>query len=411
MIRSYKYRIYPNKEQAQKLEQFFGAARFIYNWGLEQKTKQYQQDKTHLSCFDLTNKLTKLKQQDEFKWLKSIYSQSLQASLRNLDKAFVNFFRKNSDFPKFKTKRRSRASCQFPQGVKVDFEKYQVFIPKLKYVKFAKDRKFNGLIKTCTVSKTKTNKYYISISVEDGIELPKKQKINENNTLGIDLGIKDFIVLSDGTKIPNPKFLEKAENKLAKRHKELSRKQKGSKNREKARIKLAKTYEKITNQKDDFLHKLSHKLVTENQITTLCFEDLNVSGMMKNSRLAKSIGSASWTKFINMVKYKADWYGKNVIQIGRFDASSKTCTCGAKNDSLTLNDRFWTCSSCGTTHDRDILAAKNIKRFALMRTLGGEDSLSSINKACGAIGDSQSYEAGAPYLYGVGAVRRSLKKL
>jgi putative transposase len=396
MIRSYKYRIYPNKEQAQKLEQFFGTTRFIYNWGLEQKTKQYQQDKANLSCFDLIKKLTKLKKQEEFRWLKDVYSQSLQASLRNLDKAFINFFKKNADFPKFKAKRRSRASCQFPQAVKVDFEEYQVFIPKLKYVKFARDRKFQGLIKTCTVSKTKTNKYYISILVEDGLELPKKQKINENNTLGIDLGIKDFLVLSNSTKIPNPKFLEKAENKIAKRHRELSKKQKGSNNKEKARIKLAKTYEKITNQRDDFLHKLSHKLVTENQITTLCFEDLNVSGMMKNSRLAKSIGSASWSKFVSMVKYKADWYGKNAIQIGRFDASSKTCTCGAKNDSLALKDRFWACSSCGTTHDRDILAANNVKRFALMQKLGGEVSPPSINKACGAINNSWSYEAGTP---------------
>jgi putative transposase len=385
VLRAYKYRIYPNEEQAQKLEQFFGATRFIYNWGLEQKIKQYQQDKTNLSCFDLINKLTKLKKQEEFKWLHDVYSQSLQASLKNLDNAFVNFFRKNSDFPKFKTKRKSRASCQFPQHVKINFEQYQVFIPKLKYVKFAKDRKFNGVIKTCTVFKSKTNKYYISILVEDGLELPNKQKVNENNTLGIDLGIKDFLVLSNGTKIPNPKFLEKSEKKIAKRNRELSRKQKGSQNREKARLKLAKTYEKITNKRDDFLHKLSHKLVTESQITTLCVEDLNISGMMKNSRLARSISSASWSRFISMVKYKADWYGKNVIQINRFDASSKTCSCGVKNEQLTLKDRFWTCSSCGNIHDRDILAANNVKRFALMQTLGGEVSLPSINKACGAI--------------------------
>jgi putative transposase len=396
VLKTYKYRIYPNAEQVNRLEQFFGAARFVYNWGLEQKTKQYQQDKKNISYFKLTQELTKLKQQKEFEWLNDIYSQSLQASLKNLDKAFINFFRKNSDFPKFKTKRKSRASCHFPQGIKINFEQYQVFIPKLKYIKFAKDRKFDGIIKTCTVSKSKTNKYYISILVEDGLELPKKQKINENNTLGIDLGIKDFLVLSNGTKIPNPKFLEKAEKNIAKKHKELSKKQKGSNNKEKARIKLAKTYEKITNQRDDFLHKLSHKLVTENQITTLCFENLNVFGMMKNRCLAKSISSASWSRFINMVKYKADWYGKNVIQIGRFDASSKTCSCGVKNDSLTLKDRFWTCKLCGKTHDRDILAANNIKKFALMQQLGGEDSLPSINKACGAIGNSQSYEAGTP---------------
>jgi putative transposase len=385
VLKAYKYRIYPNEEQAQKLEQFFGATRFIYNWGLEQKTKQYQQDKKNISYFKLTQELTKLKKQEDFKWLNDVCAQSLQASLKNLDNAFTNFFRKNADFPKFKSKRKSKASCHFPQGIKVNFEQYQVFIPKLKYVKFAEDRKFDGIIKTCTVSKSKTNKYYISILVEDGLELPKRQKINENNTLGIDLGIKDFIVLSNGTKIPNPKFLEKAEKKIAKRNRELSRKQKGSNNKEKARIKLAKTHEKVTNQRDDFLHKLSHKLVKENQITTLCFEDLNISGMMKNSRLARSISSASWSRFISMVKYKADWYGKNVIQINRFDASSKTCSCGVKNEQLTLKDRFWTCSSCDTTHDRDILAANNIKKFALMQKLGGEDSLSSINKACGAI--------------------------
>jgi putative transposase len=367
------------------LEQFFGAARFVYNWGLEQKTKQYQQDKKNISFFKLTQELTKLKKQEEFKWLNDIYSQSLQASLKNLDNAFVNFFKKNADFPKFKSKRKSRTSCQFPQGIKVNFEQYQVFIPKLKYVKFAKDRKFDGIIKTCTVSKSKTGKYYISILVEDGLELLNKQKVNENNALGIDLGIKDFLVLSNGTKIPNPKFLEKADKKIAKRHKELSRKQKGSQNREKARLKLAKTYEKITNKRDDFLHKLSHKLVTENQITTLCVEDLNISGMMKNSRLAKSIGSVSWSRFISMVKYKADWYGKNVIQINRFDASSKTCSCGVKNEQLTLKDRFWTCQLCGNTHDRDVLAANNIKKFALKQQLGGKDSLPSINKACGAI--------------------------
>jgi putative transposase len=405
VLRAYKYRIYPDKEQAQKLEQFFGATRFIYNWGLEQKTKQYQQDKKNISFFKLTQELTKLKQQKEFEWLNDVYSQSLQASLRNLDNAFVNFFRKNADFPKFKSKRKSRASCQFPQGVKLNFEQYQVFIPKLKYIKFAKDRKFDGIIKTCTVSKSKTNKYYISILVEDGLELPKKQKINENNTLGIDLGIKDFLVLSNGTKIPNPKFLEKAEKKIAKRNRELSRKQKGSQNREKARLKLAKTYEKITNKRDDFLHKLSHKLVTESQITTLCFEDLNISGMMKNRCLAKFISSASWSRFISMVKYKANWYGKNVIQINRFDASSKICSCGVKNDSLTLKDRFWTCLSCGNTHDRDVLAANNIKKFALMQTLGGKDSLPSINKACGAINNSWSNEAGTARLRRVSCQR------
>ena len=400
MLKAYKYRIYPNEEQSQKLIQFFGAARFVYNWGLEKKIKAYQEGEREISFFTLANLLTKLKRQEEFSWLQGIQAQSIQMALRNLDNAFTNFFKKRADFPKFKSRHKSKNSCQFPQFVKVDFEKHLVQVPKIGKVKFAKNRSFEGQVKTCTVSMTKTGKFYISVLVEDGKESPQKLKALKSKALGIDLGLKDFITTSKGEKVANPKFLQKKERLLAKRQREFSKKQKGSKNREKARLKLAKTYEKVTNQRNDFLHKLTNNLVKDSQITTFCIEDLNISGMMKNHCLAGAIGSASWSKFLQYLQYKADSCGKNVVQIGRFEASSKTCLCGVKNEKLTLKERSWTCGSCGKTHDRDILAANNIKTFALIKIratkLGAEDCVPSINKACGAMGVSPSNEARTP---------------
>lgn len=397
MFKAYKYRVYPNDQQANSLKQIFGAVRFIYNWGLERKNEQYQQDKKIVSYATLAVELTKKKQEEEFSWLNDTYSQSLQASLKNLDYAFTNFFKKRSDFPKFKSKHKSKASCQFPQGVKVDFDQYQVFIPKLKWMKFARDRHFEGKIKTCTVSMSKTGKFYISILVDDSKPEPKKLKINKNKALGIDLGLKNFATYSSGVKIANPKFLEKSQKMISKKQRELSRKQKGSKNREKSRYKLAKLYEKVTNRKGDFLHKTTYNLVNDSQVTTFCVENLNITGMMKNHKLARAIGSVSWYKFLQLLQYKAERRGKSVLQIGRFEASSKICTCGIKNSELTLKDREWTCQTCGAHHDRDILAANNIKIFALTKLkvdkLAAKDSVASINKACGAMDVSPSDEA------------------
>ena len=225
-------------------------------------------------------------------------------------------------------------------------------------------RTFEGKIKTTTVLKTKTNKYFVSILIEQEVQEIRKPKPKIEEALGIDLGIKSFIVTSNSNVFDNPKYLKKSLEKLKRQQRQFSKKKKGSKNREKQRLKVAKIYEKITNQRNDFLHKVSKQLTDENQIYTYCIENLNVQGMMKNHNLAQSIGDVGWSTFIEHLKYKADWAGKNILQIGRFEPSSKTCNiCGVMNQKITLKDREWTCE-CGAKHDRDYLAACNIRDFA-----------------------------------------------
>lgn len=361
--RAYKYRIFPNKEQVELFEQHFGSTRFVFNWGLEKKIKAYQKDKKRLTCFDLINELTKLKKEKDFEWLNEVNSQSLQVSLRNLDNAFTNFFRKQNKFPNFKSKKHNKNSFQILQHLKLS-EKLD--IPKIKDIKIIQHRKLEGKIKTATISKTTTGKYYISILIEQSKDLPKKDKIKDKTTIGIDLGIKTFATISDGRKIDNPKYLKKSERKLKRQQRWLSRKIKGSKNRNKQRIKVALIHEKINNQRSDFLHKFSHQLTHENQVSSIAIEDLNVKGMVKNHYLARSISDVAWNEFKRQLEYKCDWYGKNLLVIGRFEASSKTCSCGVVNQDLKLSDREWTCKECKTKHDRDILAANNIKKFALI---------------------------------------------
>jgi putative transposase len=308
--------------------------------------------------------VSELKKENE--WLKEVHSQTLQGSLRNLDAAYTKFFKEKKGFPKFKTKK-SKQSYQQPQDVNVYFEKNKIFIPKLKLVKCKFDRTFEGKIKTCTVSKNKSNQYFISVLVELDESLPNKCIINENFTVGIDLGLKDFAILSNGTKIENPKFHKKLEKKLKRHSKRLSRKRKNSKNKNKERIKLAKIYNKITNQRNDFLHKLTFKLTHDNQVNTIVMEDLNISGMIRNHKLAKSIQDVSWGEFYRQLQYKCDWYGKNLIKIGRFEPSSQICNiCGYRHKNLKLEDREWTCPECCTHHDRDLNAAINIKNFGLL---------------------------------------------
>ncbi len=229
-------------------------------------------------------------------------------------------------------------------------------------------RKFSGEIRTCTISKTPTNKYFISILVDDKRDLPKTKKIKKDRTLGVDLGLKDFLITSKEQKIAHPKWYKQYENKLAKEQKRLNKKVKGSKNRNKQRIKLAKVYEKIRNKKLDFLHKISSQIVNDNQIDSICVEDLAVSNMVKNHKLARCISDSNWSEFINLLKYKCEWSGKNFIQIGRFDASSKICNvCGLIKTDLKLSDREWICESCNTKHDRDINASKNIRDIGISR--------------------------------------------
>jgi len=363
MLKAYKYRIYPNKEQISQIEQQFGACRFVYNWALETKIKAYQTDKTHVSRFALQTLLvTEVKPVNE--WLKNANSQSLLATLINLESAFTRFFREKKGFPKFKSKKNPVQSFQIPQHYVVDFEKGNVKLPKMGKVKTSFSREYEGTCKTATISRSTTHKYYISILVDDGKDLPIKEPFNDSTTVGVDVGIKDFAILSNGEKFENPKYLKNSLQKLKVLQRKVSRKVKGSNNCKKAKLKLARLHEKITNQRNDFQHKLSIKLVRENQAIAL--ETLKVCNMVKNHCLAQSISDAGWSSFVDKLNYKAEWYGKTVIRIGTFEPSSKLCSnCGYHNKELTLVVREWTCPSCNTFHDRDINAAINIKKFAL----------------------------------------------
>jgi putative transposase len=364
MLKAYKYRLYPNKSQIDQIEKQFGACRFVYNWALEQKIKHYEQHKKSLSCFAVTNQLATLKKQDEYKWLNDGNSQALQMAIRNLDNAFTKFFREKTGFPKWKSKKNPVQSFQIPQHYVVDFEEDNVKLPKIGKVKASLSRTFDGVCKTATVSRSPSNKYYISILVEDGKELPEKEPFTDETTLGVDVGIKDFAIMSNGEKVDNPKYLRNSLQKLIILSRKFSRKQKGSNNWKKAKLKLSKLHEKITNQRNDFQHKLSKKLVCENQAIAL--ETLKVCNMVKNHCLAQSIADAGWASFVDKLTYKAEWYGKTILRIGTFEPSSKLCSnCGYHNKELTLKIREWTCPECNTNHDRDVNAAINIKKFAL----------------------------------------------
>lgn len=362
MLKAYKYRMYPTKEQQDMFSQHFGACRFIYNWALEQKIKTYEQDGKSVSRFALNTKITGLKTEHE--WLQDINSQSLQGATLNLENAFTKFFREKKGFPHFKSRKNPVQSFSVPQFYKVDFDANKVKLPKIGWVTTKLHRKYTGIGKTATVSKTATGKYYISILVDDEQESPVKSIFDEKVTVGIDVGIKDFAVLSNGEKIENPKYLKNSMNSLAVLQRRLSRKQKGSKNKAKAILAVAKLHEKIGNQRHDFQHKLSSKLISENQAVAL--ETLNVGGMLKNHCLAQSIADASWSSFVTKLEYKAEWCGKTILRIGQFEPSTKICSiCGYYNEKLTLAVREWQCPDCKTNHDRDINAAINIKKFAL----------------------------------------------
>ncbi len=300
----------------------------------------------------------------EHEWLKDINSQSLQGAALNLENAFTKFFREKKGFPHFKSRKNPLQSFSVPQFYKVDFDANKVKLPKIGWITTKLHRRFIGVGKTATVSKTPTGKFYISILVDDEQGLPVKSIFNEKVTVGIDVGVKDFAVLSNGEKIENPKYLKNSMKRLAVLQRRLSRKQKGSKNKVKARFAVSKLHEKISNQRNDFQHKLSSKLIIENQAIAL--ETLNVSGMLKNHCLAQSIADASWSSFVAKLEYKAEWYGKTIIHIGRLEPSTKICNvCGFHNGKLTLADREWKCPDCKTNHDRDLNAAINIKKFAL----------------------------------------------
>ena len=371
--RAYKYRIYPNKEQEVLLSKHFGHCRFIYNHFLQVKIDHYKKTKKTLNWQDMATELPKLKETNE--WLSEIGSQSLQQSILNLDRAYTAFFRSGAGFPKFKSKKYSRKSFIVPMtngNIKLNYEMKRLVIPKFREgIKCIFDRPAKGTIKQAIVSQDPDKRYYVSILVEVDKELPKKPTPKKNKAIGIDFGVKTFLTLNDGTKIENPKCLKQSADKLAKHQQDLETLTKGSTAHISKQEQITKLHSKIARQRKDFLDKLSHRLTNDNQISSICIEDLSIKNMQTNNERPTNrvIGDYAWSKFVGMLQYKSDWYGKNFLKIGRFDPSSKMCNeCGYVNHSLTLNDREWTCPECNINHDRDVNAAKNILDFSFPKT-------------------------------------------
>jgi putative transposase len=312
---------------------------------------------------------------EEYPWLKEVNSQALQAATANIDAAFSRFFREKKGYPRFKSKKFNKPSFANPQFCIVEFDKGTISIPKAKNIKAVLHRNFYGKVKSITISKTATGKYYASVLVETSDQIPDKPELSKDRAIGIDLGLAHFAITSEGEKIDNPRFLRKSEKRLCRLQRRFSLMAKGSNNQSKQKTKLAELHEKVSNQRKDFLHQASHKLVNENKVDVLCIEDLNMMGMLQNRSLAKSISDVGWGMFRSFLQYKCDWYGKWLLDIGRFEPSSKTCSvCGHVNRKLKLKDRRWLCS-CGAEHDRDVNAAINIREMAfnrqnLMRYIG-----------------------------------------
>lgn len=355
MQKGVKFRIYPNREQKNLINQTLGCCRLIYNKGLAMRNEAYQNgDKIGYS--QTSAMLTELKKSDDFAFLKVVDSIALQQSLRDLDRGFVNFFQKRAAHPVFKCKHDNHQSYRtMNQGDNIRIVGKHVKLPKLGYVKVRQSMEI-GHINNVTIERTPTGKYFAVLNVE----FEPVPKPNGGGKIGIDVGIKDFYSDSNGNIVPNPKHLEKSMRKLVREQRRLSRKEKGSNNRNKQRVKVALVHEKITNQRNDFLQKESTMLIRENQ--TICIEDLKVKNMMRNHRLAKSIASVSWSKFFDMLEYKAMWYGNDIIRIPTMYPSSQTCSCcGYKNPLVkNLAVRNWECPECHTKHDRDTNAGINI---------------------------------------------------
>jgi len=372
IFKSFKFRIYPNIEQEILLAKHFGACRFVFNHYLNKRKETYLEDNKSLNYYDNANDLTQLKKDEDYIWLKEINSQSLQSSLRNLDSSYMRFFRKQSKFPRFKSKY-DRQSFKIPQFVKLENNK--LIIPKFKEgIKINLHREIEGKLIFATISKSTTGSYYVSLTCE--VQYQPYEKTNSK--VGIDTGIKELAILSDGTTYENIKTLKNNLKKLKFEQRQLSKKVKGSSMRDKQRKKLAILHEKITNVRKDYLHKVSTKIVKNHDIISV--EDLAVKNIMKNHKLAQAMSDVSLGTFYSMLEYKCGWNDKQFVKIDRFFPSSKTCSkCGWINQDLTLNIREWECFSCGEKHDRDFNASKNILKQGL-KILSGLGTNSDIKQ-------------------------------
>ena len=358
MLKAYKYRIYPNKQQEELICKTFGCCRFVYNQTLAHRKEKYEQDKqsmNKISCNNYCNQVLK----KEYDWLKEVDKFALTNAIYNMDSAYQKFFKEHAGYPKFKSKKHSKRSYTTNltgKNIEVSFDNNKIKLPKLKWVKAKIHREFIGKIKSATISQNPSGKYFVSVLVET-------EHIPMGTTgcmIGIDLGIKDLLITSDGEKFDNIRTTKKYEDKLTKEQRKLSHKEKGSKNWNKQRIKVARIHEKIHNTRIDNLHKISHKLVQENQL--IVSEDLAVSNMVKNHNLAKAILDCGWYELTRQINYKSEWNNRQYIKIGRFAKSSQHCNvCGYINtNTKDLSVREWICPKCGTKHDRDINAAINV---------------------------------------------------
>lgn len=387
--RAYKYRFYPTDEQAKNLAQTFGCVRFIYNWALNKRKRAYFDEGIKLSTKDLSAALTDLKKAEGTQWLSEVSAVPLQQSLRHLDTAYKNFFKKQAKYPTFKKKHHQQSATYTDNA----------FLLKDGGLTLAKHKEPLRIVwsrplpegakaSSVTVSKDKAGRYFVSILVEEDIQ-PLKPVAQ---SVGVDVGLKSFVVLSTGESIANPKYYARAEKKLARAQRQLAKKRQGSKNRGKARMKVARLHARIADKRRDAQHKLSTRLIRENQ--TVCVESLAVKNMLKNHKLAKAISDVGWSEFLRQLEYKAVWYGRTFVKIDRWYPSSKTCSgCGSLLETLTLDVREWICEACGVCHDRDINAAVNILAAGLaVVTACGGDVRPIDPKGQGAIPD----EAGNP---------------
>lgn len=371
--KAFRFRLKPTKQQEQKLLQYAGACRWIYNWGLARKKEYYAEHKKTLGYNKLAVELTDVKKQSETSWLAEMPSQSLQQSLKDLDKAFKNFFEKRAGLPKFKSRKQNKYSFRLPQNVHV--KDNAVFVPKIGWVKMKQHRSLEGTIKNATFKRDMVGNWCVVVMTE--FDLPDIVIPAPIKAVGLDMGLKDFLVTDSGKRVSPPKFYRASECKLKRAQRQLSRKQKGSSNRNKAKLRVAKLHAKVASQRQDFLHKLSSKLVKQHD--AICVEDLCVKGLVR-TKLAKSISDAGWGYFRQMLEYKSRWNYKHFVKIGRFFPSSKTCSeCGDVNHDLKLSDREWICTTCGSVLDRDLNAAINIKNEGLRIITAGH-----AENACGA---------------------------
>lgn len=369
ILKSYKYRMKPNEEQKVLLNKHFGVCRFLYNYFLNQKKTQYKETSKSDNYKKQAKSLTELKKQPEYIWLKEVNSQSQQAALKNLDAAYQRFFNHISDYPKFK-KKKNKNSFNIPQCVTI-IDEDKVCIPKFKEgIKFVNHKPFIGQIRNATISKDACGNYFVSFLVCVHYESYEPT----GKSVGVDLGIKDLAITSDGIKYENLKFFNKYKSKLAKAQRRLNKKQKGSNQYEKQKLVVAKIHRKISNSRKDNLHKITTDLVKNYDLIVV--ENLKVKNMLKNRKLARHISDCAWGTFISYLEYKARWNDKQVVKIGTFFPSSKTCSqCGRINKELELSDRKWVCKSCGCVHDRDLNASINIlnEGIRILNSVGTTD--------------------------------------